>query len=130
MHWPMWVTIHFDRVRRRLRAPGAEPASGSVLVDDSDPLDDITVALGRPDLERLITGLSSLEPGMPRPDSPARLAGAVAAAIDRVGGRGQPTVTRSPAGLYTPEYWHVRIDGADAATRAALERLANGRGLT
>jgi hypothetical protein len=129
MHWPMWVTIHFDRVRRRLRAPEAEPVPGSVLVADPDPLDDVVVALGRPELERFMTGLSSLDPAMPRPDSPARLAGAVAAAIERVGGTGQPTVTRSPAGLYTPEYWHVRVDGADAATRAALERLANGRGL-
>ena len=125
----MWVTIHFDRVRRRFRAQEAEPTAGSVRVADPDPLDDVVVTLGRPELDRFTTGLSALEPGMPRPDSPARLAGAVAAAIDRVGGTGQPTVTRSPAGLHTPEYWHLRVDGADAATRAALERLANGRGL-
>ena len=125
----MWVTIHFDRVRRRLRATDAEPTSGSVLVASPEPLDDVTVALGRLELERFIAGLSSLDQGMPRPDSPARLAEAVAAAIGRVGGTGQPTVTRSPAGIHTPEYWHVRVDGANAATRGALERLANGRGL-
>jgi len=33
---------------------------------------------------------------------------------------------RSPAGLYTPEYWHVRIDGADDLTRAAIGRLLTG----
>ena len=72
----------------------------------------------RNDLERLITALSaSCQPDLPRPDSPVRLATALAAVIGRVGGAGHPVVTRSPAGLYTPEYWHIRVEGADGRTR-------------
>jgi hypothetical protein len=36
---------------------------------------------------------------------------------------------RSPAGLYTPEYWHIRIEDADFATRAKLGTLVGGRRL-
>lgn len=124
----MWVMTSLDRVRRRLRQPEPEPEP--VATADSERLDDVVLALGRPELERFMTALTgSLDPRMPRPDSPARLAGAVATALDRVGGCGHPTVTRSPAGLYTPEYWHVRVDGANDAARSALQRLADGREL-
>jgi hypothetical protein len=44
--------------------------------------------------------------------------------IDRVGGTGRPHVVRKPAGLYTPEHWHISIHGADEAARAEIERLA------
>jgi len=118
----MRVMTSLDRVRRRLRHP--EPAI------ESDHLDDIVLALGRPELERFTTALAgSLDPHLPRPDSPARLAGAVATVLERIGGQGRPTVTRSPAGLYTPEYWHIRVDGADDTARTALQRLADGREL-
>jgi hypothetical protein len=71
-----------------------------------------------------MTALASpLHPGLPRPDSPARLASALSAAIAQVQGRGEPAVIRSPAGLYTPEYWHIRIAGSDDRTRALMARL-------
>ncbi len=94
---------------------------------EPESVDDLVVALVRPELDRFIVALSSsLDPQMPRPDSPALLAGAIATAIDRAGGQGRPIVTRSPAGLYTPEYWHVRINGADELTRLTVSQLTAG----
>jgi hypothetical protein len=122
---PMWVSTSIDRVRRRLRGPGPDAAPDQPV--DPDDLDDVVLALGRPELERFIAALvASLDPTMPRPDSPARLAGAVATALEKAGGTGRTSVTRSPAGLYTPEYWHVRVDGANGASRGALQALADG----
>jgi len=63
----------------------------------------------------------------PRLDSPARVQAALTELIAGLGGRGRPLVVRSPAGLYTPEYWHVTIDDADPVTRAELGRLVGGR---
>jgi hypothetical protein len=111
-----------DRARRLLRESEPEPA---IISTDPDTIGDVVVALVRPDLDRFAGALAaSLDPHMPRPDSPALLAGALATAIERIGGQGRPVVTRSPAGLYTPEYWHVRINGADARSRSILTRLA------
>lgn len=85
------------------------------------------MSVARTDLERLMNALAAcLDPALPRPDSPARLAAALTTAIVGVAGRGEPEVTRSPAGLYTPEYWHIRIDRADAPTRELLARLTTG----
>jgi hypothetical protein len=121
----MWVTKSLDRAKRRLRGPDD---ADRAVTPDSATSDDVRVALTRPELERFVSALAAyLDPHMPRPDSPARLAGALTTAIDRLGGSGRPSVTRSPAGLYTPEYWHVRIEGADDATRKAIAGLANGR---
>ena len=98
-------------------APAGNPAA----------VDRLVVAFVRPELERFVGALAMfLDPDMPRPDSPARVAGAIGTAIERIGGKGQATVTRSPAGLYTPEYWHVRIAGADDVTRGAIATLATG----
>ena len=121
----MWVTKSLDRAKRRLRGPdGADRA----IAPEPAPSDDVRVALTRPELERFVSALAAyLDPHMPRPDSPARLAGALTTAIERLGGTGRPSVTRSPAGLYTPEYWHVRIDGADYIARQAVADLENGR---
>ncbi|HEY7590456.1 MAG TPA: hypothetical protein VH723_05645 [Candidatus Limnocylindrales bacterium] len=91
--------------------------------------DDVVLALVRSELDRFIVALSAtVDPHMPRPDSPDRLAGALSTAIEKVGGQGRPSVVRSPAGLYTPEYWHIRIAGADRKTKALVERFATGRG--
>ena len=121
----MWVTKSIDRARRRLRGPDD---ARLVTPPDPAPSDDVRVALTRPELERFVSALAAyLDPHMPRPDSPARLAGALTTAIERVGGSGRPSVTRSPAGLYTPEYWHVRIEGADDVTRQAVASLELGR---
>jgi hypothetical protein len=121
----MWVTKSLDRAKRRLR--GADGANQAVTPDPA-PSDDVRVALTRPELERFVSALAAyLDPHMPRPDSPARLAGALTTAIERRGGSGRPSVTRSPAGLYTPEYWHVRIEGADDVARQAVAALEQGR---
>jgi hypothetical protein len=128
----MWGTKTLERAKRRLLGdpdePGEEAVSEVVAdVGDVDQVGDLALSLVRPELDRFVSALAtSLDPFMPRPDSPARLAGALGTAIDRIGGRGRPTVTRSPAGLYTPEYWHVRVEGADQATRRAIERLTAG----
>jgi hypothetical protein len=121
----MWVQKSLDRARRRLQGPAPEPAPPP---PDPDRIEDLVVALGRVDLDRFITTLAkSIDPHMPRPDSPARLGGALATAIERAGGGGRPTVTRSPAGLYSPEYWHIRIEAADRITRALIDQLSSGR---
>jgi hypothetical protein len=123
----MWVQKSLDRARRKLNRPAPEPAPPP---PDPDRIEDLVVALGRVELDRFISALaSSLDPHMPRPDSPARLAGAVATALERTGGLGRPTVTRSPAGLYSPEYWHIRVEAADRVTRSTLDQLASGRRL-
>ncbi len=119
----MWVTRSLARAGRRLR-PVAEPPADQIPEQE---IRDLTLTLVRADLERLFTGLAtSLDPHMRRPDSPALLAGALGSAIARCGGDGRPTVTRSPAGLHTPEYWHIRVEGADTRTRDAIDRLTAG----
>lgn len=123
----MWVQKSIDRARRRLLGPAPEPAPAP---PDPNRIEDLVVALGRADLDRFVTAISaSLDPHMPRPDSPARLGGAIETAIQRAGGAGRPIVTRSPAGLYSPEYWHIRVEGADRITRATLDQLSSGRRL-
>jgi hypothetical protein len=115
-----WVTARLDRARRRLGPadpPVTEPAA----------LSDLALSLVRADLERFMTALAaSLAPDQPRPDSPARLTAALNIAIAGVGGLGEPEVTRSPAGLHSPECWQIRIAGADDRTRAAVARLTAG----
>jgi hypothetical protein len=121
----MWVTKSLDRAKRRLRGPDL---ADQAVAPDLATSDDVRVALTRPELERFVSALAAyLDPHMPRPDSPARLAGALTTAIERLGGTGRPSVTRSPAGLYTPEYWHVRIEGADDVARQAVAALEHGR---
>lgn len=121
----MWVQKSLDRARRRLNRPAPEPEPPP---PDPDRIEDLVVALGRVELDRFISALaSSLDPHMPKPDSPARLAGALVTALERTRGLGRPTVTRSPAGLYSPEYWHIRVEGADRVTRSTLDQLSSGR---
>lgn len=123
----MWVTKSLDRARRAIfGSPDVEP----IPLAEAAPVDvpcDVVIAVGRPDLDRLMGALvASLDPHMARPDSPRHLEGTLTTAIQRVGGHGTPVVTRSPAGLYTPEYWQLRVDGADGATRSALDQLTSG----
>jgi hypothetical protein len=123
----MWVSKNLDRARRRFR-PGADAPPTSPTDSVADLAEgDVALSLVRSDLDRLIAALGrSLPAATPRPDSPARLEDGIAVVIGRIGGRGRAVVTRSPAALYSPEYWHLRIEGADARTRAAVERLAAG----
>lgn len=123
----MWVQKNLDRARRKLLGPEPETAPAP---PDPDRIESLVVALGRVELDRFIAALAaSLDPHMPRPDSPARLGGALATMLQRVGAAGQATVTRSPAGLYSPEYWHIRVEGADRITRETLDQLSSGRRL-
>jgi hypothetical protein len=121
----MWQPL--ARARRR-RAGVTVPAS----VDGTTigPPTDLTFALSRTDLERLIsalTGVPGIEPG--RPDTPARLEAALRVAIACAAGHGAPAVTRRPAGIYTPETWQIKVQGADGRTRLVLERAIEGGGI-
>ena len=125
----MWESI--ERARRRLRGGPATPdpnLAGAVGVASGrdEPPADLTFALGRPELERLIGALADGADGGTRPDTPARLQAALGRAIEIVAGSGIPTVTRRPAGLYTPETWHIEIAHADGRTRAALDQAIRG----
>ena len=120
----MWEPL--ARARRRLLGD-VRPA---LATDFDDISADLSYALGRGDLERLIAALGDV-PGVQdaRPDTPARLEAALGRAISGAGGRGIPVVTRRPAGVYTPEAWHIAVSGADARTRAELDRAIRGGGL-
>jgi hypothetical protein len=121
----MWQPL----ARARHRLAGRTPAAVSSRVDAGPPTD-LTLALGRADLERLIGALAEV-PGIDaaRPDTPARLEAALGAAIAGVAGLGTPTVTRCPAGLYTPETWQIVVVGADNRTRTTLDKAIRGGGL-
>ena len=127
----MWEPL--DRARRRLLGDGPAEASPAPAVPGTvasrDAATDLTFALGRPDLERLIGALAEHAGDETRPDTPARLQAALARAIGAVSGSGRPTVTRRPAGLYTPETWQIDIADADARTRSTVEQAIRGGGL-
>ena len=121
----MWQPL--ARARRR-RAGVSVPAAPDGA--DAETAADLSFALSRADLDRLIgalEGLPGVEPG--RPDTPALLEAALRVAIARVAGHGAPAVTRRPAGIYTPETWRIDVQGADSRTRSALERAIGGGGL-
>jgi hypothetical protein len=125
----MWDTL--ERARRRLLGddlPVPTPPHG--MPEPDEPRTNLAFALGRTELERLIAALSTLadsETG--RADTPARLESALGRAIAHVGGHGRPSVTRQPAGLYTPEAWQISVEDADRTTRTALERAIRSGGL-
>src|SRR5262245_53051078 len=99
----MWQPL--ARARRR-RAPARVPVASDGLATGTAA--DLSFALSRTDLERLIGALEGV-PGIEpvRPDTPARLEAALRVAIARAAGQGAPLVTRSPAGIYTPETWRI-----------------------
>lgn len=101
------------------------PATG----EESEIIDDLVLTIGRPELDRLGGALQALlGPGTARPDTPARLEAALAAAVERLGGAGRPLVTRRPPGLYTPEAWQVRLTRVDPAIGEAIRQAARGAG--
>ena len=132
----MWGTRTLERARRRFAGAGgnsaaqpqvaAGPAAPSAE-GPTGPETTLSVALSRPDKDRFTAELAARLGAETRLDTPARVASALTVAIERVGGRGRPLVVRNPAGLYTPEYWHISVHGADERARAEIERLAAHR---
>jgi hypothetical protein len=128
----MWAARTLDLARRRLHVGGAAeqpaPAPAEPAPNEPDELVCVVLAFGREEKTRFSAELAaSLGPGTPRLDTPDRLCEAITAAIARIDGAGRPIVTRSPAGVYTPEYWRIRVEDADRRTLAELERLAGRR---
>src|SRR6476469_734340 len=83
----MWPSL--ERTRRLLRRDaGSTPTDHPVAVAaDASPIDDVVIAMGRTELERLGAALQSLlGPATSRPDTPVRLQAALSAAIARYGG--------------------------------------------
>ena len=116
-----------DGARRWLRS-----RAGYSAADLAEPLDvpllrDIEVAMTRQQLGQLVARLSPAPKGRDAV-SPAGLALILTQAITHGGGQGRPIVTRSPAGLHTPEYWRVRIEAADTVARRILERASTTGG--
>lgn len=138
----MWPA--FARTRRRLMhvidpaVPAATaraataPASGTcATADHATAVPDLELTMGRADLERLVTALQALlGPDVARPDTPARLEVALAAAMQLLGGAGRPRVTRRPPGLYTPEAWQVSVTSIDPAIGDAIRGAARGLGFS
>ena len=128
----MWPTL--ERTRRRIlrglppcglppRGRAAHAASG--VAPDAAPKTELVVALGRPELDRLVLALQAmLGPETTRPDTPARLEAALAAAIKRLGSPGRPKVERRPHALYTPEAWQLRLTDVDPAVVEAIRRAS------
>jgi hypothetical protein len=125
----MWDTL--ERARRRIL--GGEQVSDPTAAPGGSAagaLHDLSYALGRGDLERLIGTLEvHAPPDSGRPDTPARLQAALDVAIGAAAGLGRPVVTRRPAGVYTPETWQIDVLGADSRTRIALEAAIRGGGI-
>ena len=131
-HWStdpnnMWPTL--ERTRRRILRglPPRDRAIGAASGVASDPAatTEITVALGRPELDRLVLALQAmLGPDTTRPDTPARLETALAAAIERLGSAGRPKVERRPHAVYTPEAWELRLMGVDPAVVDLIRRAS------
>jgi hypothetical protein len=126
----MWPTL--ARARRLVgRSDPPEPApavNDASLVDAPVPGGDVTVSLARPEVDRLAGALQSyLGPAVARPDTPARLEAALAAAVERAGGNGRPRVVRRPAGITTPEAWQIRMTGIDPRIAVAIRAATRGR---
>lgn len=119
----MWTTV--NRARHRFFHDGGQTTETRAS-DPPEPVGDVFLALGRPELERLIRALDESHASNYRPDTPARLEAALSTAIANRTGRGSSHVLRSPGALHTPEAWQLRIEGIDAGTYAALERAIRG----
>ena len=130
----MWPSIARTRdLVARLVQNGSRPVHGMAPVDDGaadDPTgsrftDDVVLVLGRAELDHLGVALQDLlGPATTRPDTPARLESALAAAVAHLGGTGHPSVTRRPPGLTTPEAWQVRLTGIEPGIAEAIRHAA------
>jgi hypothetical protein len=112
----MWPSL--PRPRRRDSVAADEPEAASVTPDTTAPFD---VAVGRPELDRLSGAiLVLLGPGAERPTTPDTLGTSLTAALTSIGCDGTVSVERRPAGLYTPETWHIHVDGATGPAADAV----------
>lgn len=121
---PTWMANVFRLPHRKLAGIGARPVDPPAPVDPARDVTrtDVELTIPRSRLDVFAAALAGAEGPGSGPHSPARLAAAVASAIARAGGSGSPSVSRSPAGIYTAEYWRFRIEAADPIARQVLER--------
>jgi hypothetical protein len=131
----MWPSL--ARARRLLGRAGAaevvlEPGpSGLAGPMPSEIEAEVVVSLARSDVDRLGIALQALlGPSLTRPDTPARLEAALAAAVTELGGDGRPRVVRRPAGVTTPEAWQIRLSGVDPAITDQIRGATRGRPFT
>ena len=129
----MWPTL--ARARRLLgRDEAADPMLDPVPSATPDPAPaepEVVVSLARSDVDKLAHALQDLlGPDLTRPDTPARLEAALAAAVTELGGDGRPLVVRRPAGVTTPEAWQIRLSGIDPAIADQIRGATRGRPLT
>lgn len=110
--------------------PDPSVASDAALAA-TETAPEVVVSLARSDVDRLAGALQSLlGPSLSRPDTPARLEAALAAAVVQLGGDGRPRVVRRPAGVTTPEAWQIRLTGVDPAIADQIRGATRGRPLT
>lgn len=122
---PTWMANVFRLPRRKIagiRAVPADPPPAPVDPARVEARVDVELTIPRSRLDGFAAALAGDEGPGTGPHSPARLTAAVAGAIDRAGGSGSPSVSRSPAGVYTAEYWRFRIEAADPIAREVLAR--------
>ena len=125
----MWSTLHRTR-RRLLRVDAERPLVPGAAPDDADDLDpaaaaanEIVIAIGRPEFDRLGVALQSVVGGRTaRLDTPDLLEAALTEAIAGLGATGRTRVARRPAGLYTPEGWEVGLTATDPVVETAIRR--------
>jgi hypothetical protein len=108
--------------------PAVEVAPTPVAAAVAPVLDevrlDVELTIPRARLDGFATALVGEEGLGVGAVSPDRLTKAFNGAIDRAGGHGSASVMRSPAGVYTPEYWRFRIEAADSVAQGVLARAA------
>jgi hypothetical protein len=112
--------------RKRIDEPVSPPAVEIVAEPDAPSVDraraDVELTIPRARLDGFAAALVGEHGLGVGPVSPDRLTAAFNGAIDRAGGTGSASVSRSPAGVYTPEYWRFRIEAADSIAQGVLAR--------
>ena len=119
----MWPAI--DRARRRISGdsptPDPQPETSTRTPAAPTGIEDAVIVPGGPELEQLLRALQGfLGAAVERPDTPARIAGALSGLIASRGGTGRPSVLRRPAGVSTSEGWEIHLDGVDRETSDAI----------
>ncbi|MDF2735349.1 MAG: hypothetical protein K0S97_1972 [Chloroflexota bacterium] len=126
----MWSTLH--RTRRRIMRVGSErplvltaaAAEGTLGLDpDAEAPNEVVIAIGRPEFDRLGAALQTVLGGRAvRLDTPDLLEAALTEAIAGLGATAQTRVARRPAGLYTPEGWELGLTTTDPIVETAIRR--------